>query len=92
MANEDTAKISEEVTGLKADIARIAESVSEFIRTRGQDAASRIQGTAEETWNETKQKLGCVKQKIQDEPVAATAVAFGVGLVVGLLLSGRRRR
>lgn len=92
MANEDTAKISEEVTGLKAEIAKIAESVSEFIRTRGHDAASRIQGTAEDTWNGTKQKLTTVKHKIEEEPVAATAVAFGVGLVVGLILSGRRRR
>ena len=92
MTNEETEKFSEEVSGLKAEIAKIAEAVSEFLRTRGQDAAARIQGTAEETWNGAKEKLGKVKDKIHEEPVAATAVAFGVGLVIGLLFATRRRR
>lgn len=91
MADEDTARISEEVNGLKAEMANFMETVKEFIRTRGQDAAAKIQGTAEETWTEAKEKLNTVKQKIHEEPVAATAVAFGVGLVIGLLVSSRRR-
>jgi ElaB/YqjD/DUF883 family membrane-anchored ribosome-binding protein len=93
MANEeDAAKISEEVSGLRAELAKFAETVGEFIRTRGQDAAAKIQGTAEETWIEAKEKLDCVKKKIHDEPVAATAVAFGIGLLIGLIFASRRRR
>ena len=91
MADEDTAKISEEVSGLKAEFAKVAESVKDFLRTRGQDAAAKIQGTAEETWSEAKGKLDDVKRKIHEEPVAATLIALGVGIVLGLLFSGRRR-
>jgi ElaB/YqjD/DUF883 family membrane-anchored ribosome-binding protein len=95
MANEDTSTLSDEVSGLKAEIkaeiSKIADSVKEFVRTHGQDAAARIQGTAEETWTGAKQKLDCVSKKIHEEPVAATAVAFGIGLLIGLIFFGRRR-
>ena len=90
MANEDTAKLSEEVNGLRADLARVAETITDFVRTRGQDAAAKLQGTAEETWSEAKQKLDCVGKKIHEEPVTAAAVAFGIGLIIGLIFSGRR--
>jgi ElaB/YqjD/DUF883 family membrane-anchored ribosome-binding protein len=91
MADEDTARISEEVSGLKAEVAKVLEAVTEFIRSRGAEAAAKIHGTAEETWSEAKEKIGCVKKKIHEEPLAATAVAFGIGLVIGLIVSGRKR-
>jgi ElaB/YqjD/DUF883 family membrane-anchored ribosome-binding protein len=91
MASEDTSKISDEVSGLKAEISKIAETVADFVRSRGQDAAARLQDTAEETWSEAKQKLDCVNKKIHEEPVTAAAVAFGIGLIIGLIFSSRRR-
>lgn len=91
MAEEDTAKISEEVSGLKAELSKLIETVSEFVRTRGHDAAVKLQGTAEETWAGAKDKLDTVNKKIHEEPLAATAIAFGIGLVIGLLVSPKRR-
>lgn len=91
MTNEDTAKISEEVCSLKAEIEKIANTVREYISVHGRDAAARIQDTAEDAWTGAKEKFGAVKQKIHEDPVTATAAAFGIGLVVGLLLSRRRR-
>jgi ElaB/YqjD/DUF883 family membrane-anchored ribosome-binding protein len=91
MANEDVKKLSEDVSDLKTDFAKIAESLAELVRQRGQDAAAKFQGTAEETWAEAKQHLDCVKKKIHDEPVTATVAAFGIGLLLGILLFGGRR-
>jgi ElaB/YqjD/DUF883 family membrane-anchored ribosome-binding protein len=91
MSSEDTSKISEEVSGLKAEISRIAETVADFVRTRGADAASHFSDTAQEGWTEAKKKIDCVNKKIHEEPVTACAVAFGIGLVLGLIFSGRRR-
>lgn len=90
-SQEDATKLSEEVTGLRADFARIAETLTDFVRQRGEEAAAKFQGSAEETWSHAKQSFDGVKKKIHDEPVTATLAAFGVGLIIGLILSGRRR-
>jgi ElaB/YqjD/DUF883 family membrane-anchored ribosome-binding protein len=90
MANEDTAKLSEEMSGLKAEFAKIAETVSDFVSQHGKEAAAKIQGTAEEGWNEAKKKIDCVNTKIHEEPVTAAAIALGIGIVLGLIF-GRRR-
>lgn len=91
MANEDVKKLSEDVSDLKTDFAKIAEFLAELVRQRGQDAAAKFQGTAEETWAEAKQHFDGVKKKIHDEPVTATVAAFGIGLLLGILLFGGRR-
>ena len=32
-----------------------------------------------------------ITERVQERPVQSTAIALGVGVVIGLLLSGRRR-
>jgi ElaB/YqjD/DUF883 family membrane-anchored ribosome-binding protein len=91
MANEDVSKLTEEMSGLRADFTRLAETLADLVRQRGQEAASKFQGSAQETWSEAKQTFDGVKQKIHDEPVTATVAAFGIGLLLGILLFGGRR-
>ncbi len=89
MANEDVKKLSDDVGELKAGFSRIAETLADLVRQRGQEAKARIESTAEDTWTEAKQQLEGVKQKIHEDPVTAVVAAFGVGLLVGILF-GRR--
>ncbi|HEY0283626.1 MAG TPA: hypothetical protein VGC27_13520 [Rhizomicrobium sp.] len=91
MPNEDVQKLSDDITELRADFTRIAETLADLVRLRGQEAAAKFQGSAEETWADAKQHFEGVKKKIKDEPVTAAAVAFGVGLILGILLFGGRR-
>ena len=90
MANEDVKKLSDDVGELKAGFSRIAETLADLVRQRGQEAATRFQSTAEDTWVEAKQKFEGVKAKIHEEPVTACVAAFGIGVLVGILLFGRR--
>ena len=89
MANEDVKKLSDDVGELKAGFSRIAETLSDLVRQRGQEAKARLEATAEDTWTEAKEKFEGVKQKIHEDPVTAVVAAFGIGLVIGLLF-GRR--
>ena len=91
MANEDVKKLSDDVTELRADFTRIAETLADLVRLRGQEAAAKLQGTAEGTWADAKQHFEGVKKKIHDEPVTASLAAFGIGLILGILLFGGRR-
>ena len=89
MANEDVKKLSDDVGELKAGFTRIAETLSDLVRQRGQEAKARLEATAEDTWADAKVKLEGVKQKIHEDPVTAVVAAFGIGLLAGLLF-GRR--
>lgn len=90
MANEEVKKLSDDVGELKAGFTRLAETLTDLVRQRGQEAATRLQGTAEDTWSEAKQHFEGVKQKIHEEPMTAVVAAFGIGLLVGIVLFGRR--
>ena len=89
MANEDVKKLSDDVGELKAGFSHIAETLSDLVKQRGQEAKARLEATAEDTWAEAKEKFEGVKQKIHEDPVTAVATAFGIGLIIGFLF-GRR--
>lgn len=89
MSNEDVKKLSDDVGELKAGFTKIADTLAELVRQRSQEAAARVERVAEDAWAETKEKFGDVKQKIHEEPVVAVGIAFGAGLLIGLLF-GRR--
>jgi ElaB/YqjD/DUF883 family membrane-anchored ribosome-binding protein len=89
MANEDVKKLSDDVGELKAGFTRIAETLSDLVRQRGQEAKARLEATAEDTWAEAKEKFEGVKQKIHEDPVTAVVAAFGIGVLIGILF-GRR--
>ena len=92
MPSEDVKKLSDDVNDLRADFTRVAETLADLVKLRGQEAAAKFQGTAEETWADAKQHLEGVKKKIHDEPVMASFAAFGIGLILGILLFGGGRR
>lgn len=89
MANEDVKKLTDDVGELKAGFTRIADTLSDLVRQRGQEAKARLEATAEDTWADAKERFEGVKQKIHEDPVTAVVAAFGIGLLVGLLF-GRR--
>lgn len=89
MSNEDVKKLTEDVGELKAGFTRIADTLADLVRQRGQEAKARLEATAEDTWAEAKEQFEGVKQKIHEDPITAVVAAFGIGLLLGLLF-GRR--
>jgi ElaB/YqjD/DUF883 family membrane-anchored ribosome-binding protein len=91
MANEDVKKLSDDVTELKVGFSRLTETLADLVRLRGQEAAAKFQSTADDAWGEAKQTFEGVKQKIHDEPVTSVFAAFGIGMLIGIVLFGGRR-
>ena len=82
---EKTVKDAEKT--LHALIERLERGVQEVLELARSRSKVYAEGASEQL--ETAQKY--VVEQVQERPLAATATALGVGVVIGLLLSGRNR-
>jgi ElaB/YqjD/DUF883 family membrane-anchored ribosome-binding protein len=89
MANDDTARLREELDTLRGDIARLADSVKavsektaragvERARVRASQARDQVEGWADQ--------LG---SHVEERPYGSVMMAFGLGFVLGKLLDRR---
>jgi ElaB/YqjD/DUF883 family membrane-anchored ribosome-binding protein len=72
---------------LHALVERLEKGVQEILEIARTRSKVYAEGAGEQL--ETAQKY--VVEHVQERPLAATATALGVGLLIGLLLSGRNR-
>ena len=84
-------KLIEEIKNLRGDFSRVSETLVGRAREQTAEAAARVRHAAEDTWSEARGAAAGVAGRIEDQPLAATAIAFGIGMLLGLLLTGRRR-
>jgi ElaB/YqjD/DUF883 family membrane-anchored ribosome-binding protein len=74
----------------KAGIDDASSSIKDVTNKYGQKADEAVQ-YASQTYHDAKdvaqQKIGDLESQIRDKPVQAALIAFGVGFVVGTLLS-----
>ncbi len=89
MANQtniDIAALHTEVQQLRADFAKIAETMRDIASNAGQQE----QDSTEKVWTEVKRQVGSVGREIEERPIAAALTAFGAGVLLGLLLNRHR--
>jgi ElaB/YqjD/DUF883 family membrane-anchored ribosome-binding protein len=48
-----------------------------------------VAAPGERAWNDVKHHAGTVSREIEEKPIASAFVAFGVGLMLGMLFGGR---
>ena len=80
---EDFEALADELKRLRADLDRVAKATETLVR----DARADAMDAGAETWRTAKEK---VEHQIEERPFASAAIALGVGLVLGFLVSGRR--
>ena len=99
---EERARLLEKATAAEARVrakaadaeARLREQ-SEVMRerARGYYDTARVRG--QEYYDEAQERFDeaqrYITERVQERPVQSTAIALGVGVVLGLLLAGRRR-
>jgi ElaB/YqjD/DUF883 family membrane-anchored ribosome-binding protein len=97
MANTDKADTEKNVDALagefkqlRSEFARIAQLLEQTARAAGAEAASRARAAGDYVWSETQTNADHVAEKIREQPLASAGVAFGVGLLLGLIFGGRR--
>jgi ElaB/YqjD/DUF883 family membrane-anchored ribosome-binding protein len=101
-AREETARLREKAGAAEARIREKASETGAQLRARSEELRHQARGYYEdarvrgrEYYDDAAERLDeaqrYLTERVQERPVQSTAIALGVGLVLGLLLAGRRR-
>jgi ElaB/YqjD/DUF883 family membrane-anchored ribosome-binding protein len=85
----DIRNLSNELTQLRADLAKVADAVKEVARQGGASAVYKGKQMAGDVQEQVKHHARTVSETIEEKPVAASLVAFGIGFILGAVLRHR---
>ena len=88
--NRDTDALIAELKQLRAEFAKLGELLQATARHAGEDAIQRARAGGEKAWSEARSSAEDVIGKIEQNPVSSAGIAFGVGILLGLIFGGRR--
>lgn len=86
----DLKALAAELNQLRSDFAKLGELLQTTVKHAGNDAFRQAAAAGEQTWREARNRAEDLITKIEERPVASTAAAFGIGMLLGLLFSSRR--
>src|SRR5579862_4437776 len=86
----DFEALQAELKQLRGDLARLNETVRDFVRHGSAEAVNRARESGEKLWGEAKKRASTVTDEIEEKPITAAITAFGLGVVLGMLFSNRR--
>jgi ElaB/YqjD/DUF883 family membrane-anchored ribosome-binding protein len=86
----DVKVLQEQLEQLRNDFAGLSSTLKDLARHGIGDAAQRVAVPAEKAWDDVKRRATAVTHEIEEKPLASAFTAFGIGLVLGILFSGRR--
>jgi ElaB/YqjD/DUF883 family membrane-anchored ribosome-binding protein len=99
-AEEAAGDLNAELAALRRDIARLAETMRELMHHQTQaaslrvseavgDARERIASTATDAQNRVRAASGEIEASIERNPLLAVLIAFGVGMLLGMMSRSR---
>ena len=86
----DLTTLQADIQQLRADFAKMTTDMRGFASHRVASANGKAQESAEQIWSEVRQKAQQVGNEIEERPFASALAAFATGLILGMLLNGRR--
>jgi len=84
-------KLVEEIKKLRGEFTHVSEVLLDRAKEQAAETAAKVRYAAEDGWSGAKGAAADVAGRIEEQPLAATAIAFGIGMLLGLLLSVRKR-
>jgi ElaB/YqjD/DUF883 family membrane-anchored ribosome-binding protein len=92
-------RLQDEYNAVKDDLRKLTRDAAVFARDAcdvgvgsAVDAKDQIRDTLRSAANKGRTGLGVIRDQVGTRPGAAIAAVFGVGLILGLVLLGRRER
>jgi len=97
---KETAAVSEEITVLKQDIARLTAAVADLVKLEATQARGRVEDVVVDLYKEGREALSQagtrakglsddLNHTIERNPTTSVLAALGIGLVIGMLSRSR---
>ena len=86
----DLSTLQADIKQLRADFAKMTSDMRDIATNRVSEAGGKAQESAEKVWDEVRRQAQNVGQEIEERPFASALAAFATGLILGMLLNGRR--
>ena len=87
--DKDFDALAAELAQLRTEFAKLSDLLRNTARHAGEDAVRRARQTGEQAWSDAQARTDDAVKQIEQNPLAATGIAFVVGLFLGLIF-GRR--
>lgn len=88
--DRDLEAIRAEMNALRSDLSSVVQTLRDIGEERGTAVYDRLRHSAERARNEGQRRAESVAHEIEQRPFTSLASAFGIGLLLGLLFSGRK--
>lgn len=90
MKDEDYGRaIHDDMAALRADLNKLVESLKGAASAQGEAAYGQFRTATERTKTQAKETMASTAQVIEERPLTSVLVAFGVGLLLGILFDRR---
>ncbi|MFT3729018.1 MAG: hypothetical protein QM759_14435 [Terricaulis sp.] len=83
--------VMEDFAELRRDVGKLAEAAGHSARQQVEDTRERLERLGKGVRDSTYERVDLVTDKVRAHPGAALGATLGVGVLIGLLLSPRRR-
>lgn len=87
---KDVDDLRAEITALRNDLSAVVHTIKDMGAERGTAAYARVHEAAERARSQGHRAAETVAHSVEERPFTSLASAFGIGLLLGLLFSGRR--
>jgi ElaB/YqjD/DUF883 family membrane-anchored ribosome-binding protein len=88
--DRDMANLRKELADLREDFANIARTLQDLAKHGKAEAFSRAQDTHADLLENVSTFANSAARQIEEKPVQSTLTSFGIGMLIGMLLNGRR--
>ena len=86
----DIQALQAQIKELRDDLAGLTETLRDLARHGSAEATAKMRESGEKLWGEAKKKASGLAEEIEEKPVTAAVTAFSVGVLLGMIFSGRR--
>lgn len=88
--DKDVEALRAEITALRSDLGAVIHTIKGMGAERGTAAYERVHEAADRARAQGHRAAETVAEGVEQRPFTSLASAFGIGLMLGLLFSGRR--